>query len=243
MKEKLEAEVIKKVHYFFIGKDHKKIVKKMDENLKYYRLEDLGKFDGKEIIYDVKSNMLSNAGLVLSKQYEGGEATFKVRKISTLPGEFKRPSKKFQLGRADDAEQPRDYALQIANAIGDSFSSAFTVDLVSVVRQTEPRIEILVNGQKYRIIGGTGYEAFLLYETAVYKDVASKKKVKRVGFTLKLPKDEKYDSENEEVMNVIEKYCKELVCYEASRFEIAKRLLYPDVASKPKKVEAEEESK
>lgn len=241
MKEKLEAEVITKVHYYFIGKDYKKIIKKLDQNLNYYRLEDQGKFVGREIIYDVKSNMLSNAGLVLSKQYEGDEATFKVRKISTLPGEFKRPSKKFQLGRADDSETPRDYALQIANAIGDSFSSAFTVDLVSVVRQTEPRIEILVEGRKYRIIGGTGYEAHILYEIATYKDVNAKKKVKRVGFTLKLPKEEKYEAENNEVMNTIDKCCKELVCYEASRFEIAKRLLYPD-APKPIKKNDEEQA-
>lgn len=241
MKEKLEAEVIRKVHYYYIGKNYKKVIKKLDQNLNYYRLEDQGKFDGKEIVYDVKSNMLSNAGLVLSKQYEGDEATFKVRKISTLPGEFKRPSKKFQLGRADDSETPRDYALQIANAIGDSFSSAFTVDLVSVVRQTEPRIEILVTGRKYKIIGGTGYEAHMLYEIATYKDVASKKKVKRVGFTLKLPKEEKYETENNEVMDAIEKYCKELVCYEASRFEIAKRLLYPE-APKPLKKNDEEQA-
>ncbi len=238
--EKLKEELVKKVHYFYIGKNYKKTVKKIDENLRYYRIENVGKFAGKEIIYDVQSNMLSNAGLVLSKQYEGDDAYFKVRKISSLPSVFKKASQKFQLGECEGSESPKDFPVQIANAISNSFANVFTIDLVSVVRQTVPKIEIVIKGQKYRIICGTGYEAVLLVENAMYRDVQTNKKVKREGFTLKLPISEKWDRENEEIVKVIEHYCKELVPYQQSRFEIAQRLLYPKPVVEEEKTEDSE---
>lgn len=238
---KLEAEDIKKAHYFFIGKNYRKTIKKLDDNLPFFRVKKIGSFSGLEIIYDVKSNMLSNAGLVISKQYEDDKAFFKVRKISTLPGGYKRPSQKFELAEVLGSEAPKDFPVQIANAISNSFAGAFTIDLVSVVRQTEPKIEIKVSGEKYEIHGGTGYQCQFLCETAVYRDIETRKKVKRLGFTLKLPKEEKWEKENEKVLRAIDHYCKELVYYQESRFEIAKRLLHPKPVELKKEDRNEEE--
>ena len=239
--EKLEAEDFRKAHYFFIGKNYRKSVQKLDANLQYFRVREEGKFEGLEIIYDVKSNMLSNAGLVLSKQYEGDKAFFKVRKISTLPGGFKRPSQKFELAEVSASESPKDFPVQIANAISNSFPGAFTIDLVSVVRQTMPKIEIKVSGKKYKIHGGTGYEGVLLYETAIYQDLETRKKVKRCGFTLKLPKEPKWENDNKKILEAVNHYCKELVYYQESRFEIAQRLLHPKPIDFKKDEKSEED--
>lgn len=225
--DKLEAESFKKAHYFFLGKNVRKTIAKLDKNLPYFSIKPDGKFEGKEIIYDVRSNMLANAGLVLSKQYEDGKAFFKVRKISTLPGGFKRPSQKFELAEVSENEAPKDFPVQIANAISNSFSGVFTIDLVSVVRQTIPKIAIDVTGRRYQIYGGTGYKAALLCEKAVYRDLETNKKVKRVGFTLKLPKEERCEEENKKILEAISHYCQELIYYQESRFEIAQRLLHP----------------
>ncbi len=238
--EKLENEKIKKFHYLLVSKDFDKVRSKLDKALNYHRLELAGKFDGMEVIYDVPSNLLSKAGIVLSKQYEGEKSFFKVRKISQLPGGYKRPSQKFNLGESQDAEAPKDFPMQIANAISNLFANVFTIDLVSVVRQTEPKIEIIVDGYKYNIIGGTGYRAVLLYENAIYKDVKTNKKVKRIGVTLKMPNEEKYEKENQTILSAIEHSCKELVGYEQSRFEIAERLLYPKPIGDEKKQKDEE---
>ena len=235
--EKLQTEQVQKYHYLLLGSNFNKVKSKLEKTLGYYRLAFDGKFKGLEIIYDVPNNLLSNAGIVLSKQYEGSESFFKVRKISKLPGGYKRPSQKFNLGESDDAEAPKDFPVQIANAISNLYANVFTIDLVSLVRQTEPKIEITVTGDKYIIVGGTGYRAELLYETAIYKDIKTNKKVSRTGVTLKLPKDEKYEKENQTILKAIDHSCKELVGYEQSRFEIAERLLYP----KPVVVEKKED--
>ena len=233
----LEDEKRKKIHYLLLGENFSKTREKLDKSLNYHRLSFDGKFKGYEVIYDVESNLLSNAGLILSKQYEGGKVFFKVRKISKLPGGYKRPSQKFNLGESGDAEAPKDFPIQIANAISNLYANVFTIDLVSVVRQTQPKIEITVKGDKYKIIGGTGYRAELLYETGIYKDIKTNKKVKRIGVTLIMPSDSKYEKENQEIIKAIDHNCKELVGYEQSRFEIAQRLLYPQPVESDKKEE------
>ncbi len=239
-KDKLENEMTKKVHYQLITGNFNKIYKKLDENLKFYKLVSDGKFKGNEIVYDVKNNLMSNAGLVLSKQFEGDKVFFKVRKISKLPGGYKRPSQKFFLGECEKTEAPKDFPTQIANAISNSYANVFTIDLVSIVRQTVPKIEITVTGEKYRFISGTGYECKLLHEFVVYKDLETNKKVKREGVAIIMSSEDKYEKFNKEIIDAIDHYCKELVPFEQSRFEIAQRLLHPEPFVPEKKEEEEE---
>lgn len=225
----LENENKEKHHFYIIGKNERALIAKLEKHLKFYTLRFEKKFTGKEIIFDVPNNMLSNAGLVLSKQYESKNIYFKVRKINFLPKNIKnRASKKFYLAQCTGIEEPKDYPIQIANAIQSSFSEPFTIDLVSIVRQTVPKIEILVHGKKYEIIGGFGYKGALTFEKVVYRDLVTSKKVIKYGVTLILPSSEKEQKYNDEILEIIDKYCTELIPYRSTRFEIAKRLLYPE---------------
>lgn len=225
----LENENKEKHHFYIIGKNEKALIAKLEKHLKFFTLRFQKKFTGKEIVFDVKNDMLSNAGLVLSKQYEEKSIYFKVRKINFLPNSVKkRASKKFYLAECSGKEEPKDYPIQIANAIQSSFSEPFTIDLVSIVRQTVPKIEMTVHGNKYEVIGGFGYKATLNFEKVVYKDLITGKKVSKYGVTLIVPASEKEQKYNDEVLDVIDRYCTELVPYRSTRFEIAKRLLYPE---------------
>ena len=63
---KLEKENFTTYHFMLLGyATFKEIKKKFDSHLKYYRLEYVGKYNAKEITYDVADNMLSNSGIVL----------------------------------------------------------------------------------------------------------------------------------------------------------------------------------
>lgn len=240
-RDRLEQEPVKKIHYLLLGGNWRKTRAKLEKNLKYYTLVFNSKFVGNEIIYDVPSDLLSNAGIVLSKQLDDGKIYFKVHKISRLPGGFKRPSQQFILGEGEESEAPKDFPLQIANAISDLYANVFTIDMVSIVRQTIPKYEIVVKGKNYTVVGGTGYRATLLYEKAYYKEISTGKKVKRVGVTLNMPVDSKYEKENKILEDTIEHYCKELVGNDLTRFEIAQRLLHPELTEVAPVVKDEEE--
>lgn len=241
--DKIEQEDQRKIHYYIVGGNFKKILKKLDKELHYYRILFDSNIVGSEVIYDVPNNLLTGAGIILSKQFQDGKLFFKVRKISQLPGGYKRPSQKFTLGESEVGEHPKDFPMQIANAISNAFANVFTIDLVSVVRQTVPKIQIDVKAKKYNVFGGTGYRCSFLCENAIYRDLETNKKVKRPGFTVNIPIDEKYEKENKIILAAIEHGCKELVGYEQSRFEIAERLLHPKPYVDTKTEESAEENK
>ena len=223
--KKLELQNVQSYHFVFVGfANFKKVFKTITSNLPFYRFEHVGKETEKEIFYDVPDDLLSTAGLILSKWYSNNKIYFHVRKISTLVGAMKRPSKKFLFGSCEEIDQPKDFSLQIASAIENSFSSPFTVDLDSIVKQTRPIIEVKVESDKYRIVCGTGYRAEMLYENAEYKDVKTGKKVSRLGVTFKFPLEE--CEETTEILDIISKKVFGLALFDNSRFEIAQKLLY-----------------
>ena len=91
---------------------------------------------------------------------------------------------------------------------------------------TEPKIEVLVDANQYQIICGTGYRATMIFENATYRDIATNKKVSRLGVTLQLPSAE-YE-ESRELLDLIDKQISSLARINLSRFEIAEQLLYSE---------------
>ena len=215
---KIKKENIRRLHYVILGfATFKEVLAKFEHYMKFYRFENLGVAKEKEIIYDVNGNILSNGGIVISKSYHDKKVEFNVTKISMLPGEMKEDS------------EPKDFSLEISAAIEDLFGVNFTFDLDSIVKQSFPKIEVDVDKNEYKIIGGTGFRAKLSYETAIYKDIATKNKVDRDMVVLELEEDPYYQEENEKVLQLIDKKIKELGLFDLSRFEIAEKLLYPKI--------------
>lgn len=226
--KKLELENVQSYHFVFVGfAEFKDVFKKLIENLPYYRFEHAGKEKEREIFYDVPDELLSTAGLILSKWYSGNKIYFHIRKISTIVGAMKRPSKKFLFGSCEDIDEPKDFSLQISSAIENSFTSPFTVDLDSIVKSTRPIIEVDIQSDKYNIICGTGYRAVMLYENAIYKDIKTGEKVSRLGVTFKFPLEER--EETDEILDVLSRRVLGLAHYDNSRFEIAQQLLYSKI--------------
>lgn len=223
-----------KHHYDMLRDDVSKVIKKLDRELAFYRFYFDSRVKGVEIIYDTPTDLLSSAGIVLSKQFENGKAFFKVRKLSYLPTELRKPSSKFYLAECSGKETPKDYPIQIASAINNAFSNVFTIDLVEVVKQTIPRYEIKVKGEFYTLTSGTGMKGSIMFENATYKDFSTGRKVKKKGATVALPSDPAFKKEVEEVLDAIERKCKELFPYNESRFEIAQRVLRPKRQTGPK---------
>ena len=237
---KLELENSREFHFVLLGySKFKDIISKLAGLLSYYRIVDAGKVSLKEVVYDVEDNTLSNAGIVISIQEEKGKDVLKVRKLSRLVGNMKRPPKTYVLGSVEEGEEPKDYSLQVSSAIESSFSTPFTVDLDDFVKKTIPKIEVDIEATKYNVICGTGYRANILCEKATYKDIKTGKKIVRNGVTLLLPREER--PESEELLKTIDGKVCELALYNYSRFEIAQKLLYPKAEAEQEEQLSEEE--
>ena len=220
-----------KYHYDMIRDNKEKIADKLNLNLGFFSFRPQKNIKAIEIIYDTPNNLLSSAGIVLSKQIDEKGTFFKVRKISKLPTEMRRPSQKFELAKCGSKESPKDFALQVSSAINNSFYNIFTIDLAEVVKKTIPKIEIIVKGEVYEIVGGTGFKGSMMFENVIYKDLITHKKVKRKGVTVAFPSEQIYEKDRQDVLEGIERHCKELIPYKESRFEIASRVLAPKTSS------------
>ena len=216
-----------KYHFELLRDNVPRVLKKLDDELAYYRLYFEKNIKNVEVMFDTPTNLLSSAGIVLSKEYDGEKYSIKVKKISYLPTELRRPSKKFYSAECGKRELPKDYPIQIAGAINNAFSNLFTIDLVEVVKQTTAVYEIKVKGKRYNLTSGTGMKGNILYEKITYRDVQTGRKVKRKGFTISLPDSSIFQKETQEILDVVSRKVKELWPYNESRFELAQRLLRP----------------
>ncbi len=223
-----------KYHYDLLRNNVQNVIDKLDAELTYYRIYFEKRMKSVEIIYDTPTNLLSSAGIVLSKEFRDGKSYFKVKKISYLPTEFRKPSRKFYNAECGGRETPKDYPIQIASAINNAFSNIFTIDLVEVVKQTVPIFEIKIKSNFYKLISGTGMKGNIAFEKITYKDMQTGRKAKKLGATLSLPEDPSFSKEVDEVLSAIERKCKELFFYNESRFEVAQRILRAKRSDKPK---------
>lgn len=219
-------------HYDMLRDNVDRIVDKLNLNFGFYAFRYSQKMSTTEIVYDTADNLLSSVGIILSKQFVNDKVAFYVRKITRLPNEMKRPSKRVKIADCGPKETPKAFALQVSQAINNTFPSVFTIDMAEVVEKTVPKIEIQINGQYYDISGGTGFKGTIIFENVVYRDMITRKKVKGKSVTLSLPVDEMYEKDREVILDGIERCCKELIPYKETRVEIAERVLYPKVQNK-----------
>ena len=219
----LQLQRTRSYHYVFVGfVKFEEILKKLISRMPYYKITKSSKNNLKEIFYDVQDNMLSNAGIVLSKSLTNKDAFFNIRRLSRVS----KRNKKYRLEECNAEDHPREFAPQIASAIEHSFSLPLSIDLESIIKKTKPTISLDISKTNYDVVCGSGYRAKIVYEDVLYQDVATGKKILQEGMTLVVPNEE--TQETEEILNLIDKYISNLSLYDASRFEIAQKLLYTE---------------
>lgn len=226
----VEREEMKRYYFVLLGyATFKEVYNKLESLLDFYRIESQGKSNSREVVYDVANNLLTESGIVLSKKTEGGKSFFNVMKISLLPGDLKRLNQNYVIKEATHGEEPRDISMEISSAIENLFNTHFSFDVDAFVKKTIPIIQIDVNSENYKIIGGSGLRSYLSYEKITYKDLKTNRKVFGEGVILRLPKSSEFEEENQKILSLIEKNIQELGQYNISKFELAQKLLYPKV--------------
>ncbi len=216
----MEEQGLQSYHYAFVGsRTFKGLIEQLDEHLPYYRFSKDKDKSTKEIFYDGPNDVLSEAGIVLSKRIEDNKASLTLRKLSG--GQ----SRKFPLGECALDEEPSDYSFKIASVIVKAFNSTLSIDLDSLIKQTMPKMEVIVDAEIYQIICGTGFRGSLQHERAVYKDYKTNKKVENTGVTFQFPTEN--CPETHEILEAIDRYVKGLSLLQLTRFELGCRLLYP----------------
>lgn len=209
-----------RMNYDIVIDNERLTLQKMMRNLGFYTIIPLGKVKEGEIVYDTEKKLLTGSGLILRKKIDMDRTYFSLIRVSSIDNVQTREKKSF-LGECELKDQPSDFPVQIADAINKIFNNLFTIDLTDIVKHCTPYIQYQIVGNKYKIVSGTGYEAEMQFEELRVRDMRTGRKAKKRNFSIKLLLDPDYEHEREKILEVIDKYCKELVYIKRNRFEIA----------------------
>lgn len=226
-------------NYDIVIDNEKLTLQKMMHRLGFYTIVSRGKLKTTEIVYDTEKKLLTGAGLILRKKITPKRTYFSLIRVSSMNNIEAREKKSF-LGECELHDQPSDFPVQIADEINKIFNNLFTVDLKEIVKHCTPYIKIDLTGNKYKIISGTGYEATMEFENIKAKDLRTGRKGKTRNFSIKLPQDPHYVREREQILDVVDKYCKEMVFINRNHFEIAEVLVRQPVENKASEERTEE---
>ncbi len=218
-------------------------IQKMMSRLGFYTIIPQGRIKQQEIIYDTERKLLTGAGLILRKKIDVDRTYFSLIRVSSIKDIEVREKTSF-LGECELRDQPKDFPEQIADEINKIFKNLFTIDLVDVVKHCTPYIDMNIVSNKYKIVSGTGYEVEMFFETLNIKDVRTGRKAKQRNFSIKMLLDPNYERERQRILEVIDRYCKELVLLKRNHFEIAEvAVRIPEVSEDDKKKKEAEKKK
>lgn len=217
-----------RVNYDIIIDNEKFTLQKLTRKLGFYTILFEKKIKEVEIVYDTDKFLLTGAGLIIRKKNTPQRTYFSLVRVSSMSNIENREKKSF-LGECEPHDQPSDFPVQIADEINKIFNNLFTINVVDIVKHCIPYLKIDIGGNRYKIVSGTGYEAEISFEDLKIKDVRSGKKARKRVVSLKMELDPNYEREREQILDVIEHSCKELVQINRNRFEIAEVLVKPPV--------------
>lgn len=215
-------------NYDIIIDNEKFSLSKMTRKLGFYTILFDSKIKEIETVYDTDKFLLTGAGLIIRKKITPQRTYFSLVRISSMNNIQHREKKSF-LGECEPKDRPSDFPVQIAEEINKVFNNLFTINVVDIVKHCTPYLRTEVTGNQYKIISGTGYEATISFENLKVKDMRSGRKGKKRIFALKMEADPNYERERQQILDVIDKYCKELVPTDRNRFEISEVMVKPPV--------------
>lgn len=226
--------------YEIIIDNENQTIRKMMRNLGFFSIIYDGKNNFSETVYDTERKLLTGAGLILRKKVTPKRTYFSLIRIVSMKNVHQREKKSF-LGECGPKDQPSDFPVQIAEEVNKIFNNLFTVNLVDIVKHSTPYIVTEIGGNRYKIVSGTGYQITMSFEVLKIKDMRTGRRAKKKIFSLRFENTPGFERERQQVLDCIERYCKELVLIDRNRFEVAQVAVTVPQPKKDNKKEAEQD--
>lgn len=190
-----------------------------------YACDEQDRARSNSIYVDSQNNLLSSAGILLSKVVEEGKAYFKVEKEEYFTDKksiIPKQKKVFihPIGVKDIAS---DHSLFLVDGISSMFSTKFHIDLENVLKTVVPRLEIESRKNIFRILSGKGFKAEMVYERVFIRNYFTKRRAEVMMLEIKHTSSIGGE-EFKKFSNNLEKRCKEIMPTNETKYEIAKKM-------------------
>ena len=211
--------------YTLFNKGSIKQVLMLQNILPMYTFDAQESFKSKEVYLDSPNNLLLSAGIILSKTTEKNKAFFKVEmeKLKTNKTSLVQRTEKIFVHNVGLKDKVLDHSFFLANGIKAMFSTQFYIDLDNVLKLIVPKIELKIKKSTFKVFAGNGFKAELLFEEIAIKNYESKRGSNLYTLTV-TQLSQLQAKEFDEFTSKIEKYCKEIMPTQDSKYEIVKRM-------------------
>lgn len=212
--------------YTLFAKDSFNKVLAFCRDLPLYSLYGEGRDVRIDIYLDSPNNLLKSAGIILSKVIENNKAYLKVEREDfnkERKNLIKKEKKVFihPVGLKDTAF---DHSLFLIDGITSMFSTKFHIDLENVLKTVVPKLEIESKRDHFKAFSGKGFKAEMIYENIRIKNNDTKKRSDLLMLKVEQTSSKINLSEFNDFTFKIEKYCKEVLPVEESKYEIGMKI-------------------
>jgi hypothetical protein len=221
--ETINVEGIKT--YTLFSKNSIGKVLSLDRLMPKYSFYSEGRDVSIEIYLDSPNNLLTSAGIILSKVFEEGKAYFRVEREEYLAGKktiIPKEKKVFihPIGLKDSVV---DHTLFLIDGITSMFSTKFHIDLENVLKTIVPKLQIENKKNYFKIFSGKGFKANMIFEDILIKNYETKRKAEIFMLKIEQTSSKINLDEFDDFTSQMEKYCKEILPINESKYEMAKR--------------------
>lgn len=220
--ETVKTEGVKS--YTLFDKKSYKSVLQIDANLPLYSFVPAGEKNTLEIFFDTPNNLISSAGIMLSKVIEKDKAYFKVEREEFVRLKKIKTEKKVFIQPAGIKDSIKDHSLFLIDGISSLYSTKFNIDLENVLKSVEPRIEIETRATCFKVLSGTKFKGLMSLENVRIKNFLTKRKADLNMLQVEQEDSLKTYDGFDEFIKSLEKNCKEITEIDDSKYQIATRL-------------------
>lgn len=212
-------------NYTLFSKNAIKQVISLQAILPMYTFIAEDKYKSKQVFLDSGNNLLSSAGVILSKTTEKNKAYFKVEmeQLRNSTSSILKRSEKVYIHNVGVKDNVKDHLFFLANGIKAMFSTQFTIDLDNVLKMIVPKIELKTKRSIFKVFSGNGFKAELIFDEIDVRNFESRRGTSLQTLTVKQTSAIQ-NTQFEEFTNKLEKFCKEIIPTEDTKFEIVKRM-------------------
>ena len=213
--------------YTLFAKTTMKKVLQLQDVLHLYTFIPESRSVQKEVYLDSPNNLLKSAGLNLCKSTENNKAFFKVERerydSSTKRNNIQRVEKVFihEIGLRDTVQ---DHMFFLTDGIKQMFTTKFYIDLDNVLKTVVPKIEMDSKKTIFKVFSGRGFKGEMIFEDVSIKNFETKRTAFTMMLTIRQLSGRFDNSDFEDFTSKIEKYCREVMPTNDTKYEIAKRM-------------------
>ena len=199
----------------------------LEKKLSLHRFSFVKQYKMSEIFFDTPNDLLSKAGIVVSKTITPEKAYFKVERQSFSLKQLSRLKETIFIHEVGPRDSVADHAFFLVDGIKALFTTQFTIDLENVLKNLQPIITVNSVMQEWNVLSGGGFKCKIFYKTSKITNIETKRKNEFKSMRLELDCAETYLPAFDYLVDQIDKNCKDFVINTESLFDYCLRLTKP----------------